>query len=676
MSIMAGGMRQMMGLLDKLSISQIQQGMKLGRFPAYLAIPAIELKTRMQKQFEQQKALQQPSPKEMPTVAEQVMQEAQGMGSLMGAEMNSGAGGVEQLPSNLPQNYAEGGIVAFEDGGMVDHYAGGGVVALSKGGDPLAEAIMDDLIRQQQLDKIRAARDAAKAAAEAAKTAGPGAAAAEAAAQTASQAASGPSRFESIRRGMQPKMFNPDIRLPSMEGGSGILKGGARLAGKFAGPLALADLVSTGVDVANLDTDAAREYYGMQLKPGEEPSFLGDVGVRSRAALGMLNPFGNTQAGIAAIAEKRRQAEAAAAAGQGAPKDEGAGGAGTGGPGAGPGAGGTGVGAGAGAGAEGSSFGDLFSQIQRAVATERAKIKTPTSIFETERPKFEAEEAKIADERKAERERLMGTVPGQAYERLEKDLLKEAEGMGVEREQAKNMAIFKAGLAMMAGTSRYALQNIGAGAMVGAEDWQKAAADMKKAQKENQRMLAHIEQARRAEKIGDRDKQIAEMDKALDRRAARNQFMFTSAINAGVRTEEQAVDLLGKSIVGATSMYGSDAKMAATLARIAGGAGAPKLSASDMMKIEDRFLGKTNEPKMRGEFFVSKTQGKGDPRNAPKPGQNTDFDKQFEEYRRKKMVEFITDMQNTRSGNFGAFGAPTGQQQQAGRPPFEYLGRE
>lgn len=119
MSIVAGGMRKMMELLDKLSVPQIQQGMKAGRYPAYLAIPAIELKTRMQKQFEQQKLLQQPSPKETPTVAEQVMQEAQGMGSSMGAEIGAGVSG---LPSNLPQEYAEGGVVALSKGGDPEDY--------------------------------------------------------------------------------------------------------------------------------------------------------------------------------------------------------------------------------------------------------------------------------------------------------------------------------------------------------------------------------------------------------------------------------------------------------------------------------------------------------------------------------------------------------------------------
>ena len=48
-------------------------------------------------------------------IAQQVMQQA--------AQESQG---VEALPSNLPESYAGGGIIAFEDGGEVEHYEGGG----------------------------------------------------------------------------------------------------------------------------------------------------------------------------------------------------------------------------------------------------------------------------------------------------------------------------------------------------------------------------------------------------------------------------------------------------------------------------------------------------------------------------------------------------------------------
>lgn len=54
-----------------------------------------------------------------PPVAEQVMQQA------MQAPQSAG---VQALPSNLPQQYAPGGLVAFAEGGEVEHYEGGGTL--------------------------------------------------------------------------------------------------------------------------------------------------------------------------------------------------------------------------------------------------------------------------------------------------------------------------------------------------------------------------------------------------------------------------------------------------------------------------------------------------------------------------------------------------------------------
>jgi hypothetical protein len=99
-------------------------------------------------------------------------------------------------------------------------------------------------------------------------------------------------------------------------------------------------------------------------------------------------------------------------------------------------------------------------------------------------------------------------VKGKAYENYEKALKEEALNFGLDKEDAKNIAIFKAGLAMMGGTSRYAAENIGKGALTGLEDYETAVKEIKKAQRENRKELSLVEQARRAESIGDRDKAI------------------------------------------------------------------------------------------------------------------------------------------------------------------------
>jgi hypothetical protein len=98
---------------------------------------------------------------------------------------------------------------------------------------------------------------------------------------------------------------------------------------------------------------------------------------------------------------------------------------------------------------------------------------------------------------------------GKAYAGLE--ALLEQEGVDAKKglEQDKAMAILNAGLAMMAGTSPRALENIGKGAMVGTSEYSSAMKDFKKSAKERQRAMADIEQARRAEARDDTKTMLA-----------------------------------------------------------------------------------------------------------------------------------------------------------------------
>lgn len=77
-------------------------------------------------------------------VAQQVMQQAM-----------QGGQGLEALPSNLPQEYAGGGIIAFEHGGKVQHFeAGDLVVGLSSA----QEAALD--AQNERIEKARLAAEA------------------------------------------------------------------------------------------------------------------------------------------------------------------------------------------------------------------------------------------------------------------------------------------------------------------------------------------------------------------------------------------------------------------------------------------------------------------------------------------------------------------------------------
>ena len=128
-------MNNRMAMAEKLSIPQLQQAIQSGSLPAYVGIPLLQEKMRLQKAG--QAAGQQPP---QSSIAEQVLGEAQAMG------------GVDQLPSNLPTYDAEemgmagGGIVAFSAGDLVE--------------DPLAqfsgmtpETLAAD---QARIDKIKA----------------------------------------------------------------------------------------------------------------------------------------------------------------------------------------------------------------------------------------------------------------------------------------------------------------------------------------------------------------------------------------------------------------------------------------------------------------------------------------------------------------------------------------
>lgn len=399
--------RKVMESPGRYSIQQLRQAMERGILPAYIAVPLIQEKTQLQKQFQQQQMMRQPPVKQMPPIAQQVMQEAQG---------------VEQLPTNLPQEYAAGGIVAFDEGGEVERYRDGG-----------------DLTETQK--KMRRLFGLP----------------------------------ETLETPAAPQ-WNPFTNSyePLTEAQKEQLAAGER---------------------------AQRESYQAPRteRVAEMPS-----GMASEIGIPGFAGYEAPESTPRPPATPTAPAAAPAAKPPGAP------------PAAGP------------AGIQG-----IFAQLP-----EYKPSKTTEQRFSEFAPGFREAIQGIETRRKEETEKLRGQITGQAYEGLEKQLQKEAEESGMDKDQAKNMAIFKAGLAMMAGTSRNALQNIGAGAMVGAEDYQKAAAEIKKAQKENQRMMAHIEQARRAEKRGDVDRQMEELNKASDRELKVEEFLSKGMFEAGIKDED------------------------------------------------------------------------------------------------------------------------------------------
>lgn len=103
-----------MAMAEKLSVQQLQQAVQSGSLPAYIGIPLIEQKTKEKAQMAAAQGGQQQPPSVVSQILQQAEQEDQG---------------IAQLPSNLPMmddeemGMAGGGIVAFagEDGSYVDY---------------------------------------------------------------------------------------------------------------------------------------------------------------------------------------------------------------------------------------------------------------------------------------------------------------------------------------------------------------------------------------------------------------------------------------------------------------------------------------------------------------------------------------------------------------------------
>ena len=95
-----------MASADKLSVQQLKQAVQDGTVPAYIGIPLLQEKMKQSQQAQASQAGQAPP---QPPIADQIMQQAEG---------------VPALQSNLPAQYAHGGVI---------HLAGGGY-------DPMAMA--------------------------------------------------------------------------------------------------------------------------------------------------------------------------------------------------------------------------------------------------------------------------------------------------------------------------------------------------------------------------------------------------------------------------------------------------------------------------------------------------------------------------------------------------------
>jgi soluble lytic murein transglycosylase-like protein len=118
-------MNARMGMAEKLDIPQLTKAVQDGTIPSFIGIPLI------QEKMKERQAAGAMQPK-APPVAQQVLQQA------MATE------GVQALPSNMPQQYAQGGILHYAEGDLVDD-------------DDYEEMLYDDQMSeaQKQIEQIR-----------------------------------------------------------------------------------------------------------------------------------------------------------------------------------------------------------------------------------------------------------------------------------------------------------------------------------------------------------------------------------------------------------------------------------------------------------------------------------------------------------------------------------------
>jgi hypothetical protein len=144
--------------------------------------------------------------------------------------------------------------------------------------------------------------------------------------------------------------------------------------------------------------------------------------------------------------------------------------------------------------------------------------------------------------REQEAMRLAGVDP-EFYKKQSDELLAQREALKADRSEAGNLALIKAGLATMGGTSPFALVNLGKGAEAGIEQYGKDIKDIRAENRLLKQADMKLKEAQNAQQRGDAQgalKAIQEREKLI---AEYNHYRMTTGatleaakISAGART--------------------------------------------------------------------------------------------------------------------------------------------
>jgi len=143
--------------------------------------------------------------------------------------------------------------------------------------------------------------------------------------------------------------------------------------------------------------------------------------------------------------------------------------------------------------------------------------------------------------------RIEGAMPGgQALEGLEKEVQASREARKEEKTQAGWMSLAMAGLNVAAGTSPFAMVNLGKGLAEGLKSYADELKEQKKLDREDRKLLADIEKARRDEKRGNVTAAMGSYERALDRLSAEDRARIAAETSERVaRIGAESRDQLG-----------------------------------------------------------------------------------------------------------------------------------
>lgn len=429
---------KMMGDADKLSIQQLQQSIQNGTVPAYIGVPLLQEKVKQQKAMQASMAAPQGPAK--PPVAQQVMQEAQG---------------VSALPSNLaPEGYADGGIVAFAGGGL----------NIQEAYDILQEptASPEDRLRAKHLIDIQPQTPAMPIMPTRSKY-GVTQTPVGTKDQIKGYLSDAGNKYgvpEDIMHGIAKveSGFNPNAKNPNSTA-SGL---GQFTAGTWK------DWGTNNPDDRfnpQLSADAMARY----LKSNRD-KFGGDWGKAVSAY--HIGPNSSNEA-LAADAEYRNKVLGSGEYDDYYPSEKGI---------------------------------SAFDKGVRAIPQQSAipsfdKISAPTIPFDEAAYDASLHTADETDARK-QAEGIRGLLPENKGMSDLRNKISDMEAKSkTAEEKAPWMALMKAGLATMAGTSPFALANIGAGGQAGLEDYIKSKNDLDKAAEKRYDMQSRLETAQRSEDV-------------------------------------------------------------------------------------------------------------------------------------------------------------------------------